>query len=273
MRSSSPSWPARAPWSGTTAPPRTTPSAFPAWSRCRLRPAATWWLSAGRSLRSGTAPRSPSWPRAAPSRVLPARRSSARLLRSASGSQPYPCATRPPRSPRPGPDAVLACGPHGREVALFRALARLLPGGPPGRGVARPEPPFRSCSAVTRRASLPRCNGTRSSAPRRSSGRARRRCWPTPERPAAASSTTSPPRPTPVALVATRCLELDPRDRCARRGAFAPRPSSAPSSSIPKAASSAATAWRSSAGKGGAGTCSPVEWLVLRGAVPLDLGS
>ena len=27
------------------------------------------------------------------------------------------------------PDAVLACGPHGREVALFRALAGLLPGG------------------------------------------------------------------------------------------------------------------------------------------------
>ena len=44
----------------------------------------------------------------------------------------------PPAAIAARPDAVLACGPHGREVALFRALARLLPGGPPGRGVARP---------------------------------------------------------------------------------------------------------------------------------------
>lgn len=78
-----------------------------------------------------------------------------------------------------------------------------------------------------------------------------------------------------VALVATRCLELDPRDppRCARRGACAPRPSSAPSSSIPKAASSAATAWRSSAGKGAPAPARRSSGWFFGVAVPLDLGS
>ena len=170
------------------------------------------------------------------------------------------------------PDAVLACGPHGREVALFRALARLLPGGllggvSPGLA-AFPEllggDPEGFIAAVQWHPELGTSPELGPSSPEmladaRTAGSG--------ELDYVAAQAYA------VALVATRCLELDPRDPLARRGACAPRPSSAPSSSIPKAASSAATAWRSSAGKGGAGTCSPVEWLVLRGAVPLDLGS
>ena len=72
-------------------------------------------------------------------------------------------------------------------------------------------------------ASSPRSSGTRSSAPRRSSGRARRRCWPTPGRPAAASSTTSPPRPTPWRW-SRRAASSSSPGAAARRGACAPRP-------------------------------------------------
>ena len=213
--------PARAPWSGTTAPPRTTSSAFPASSRCPLRRAATWWLSDARSLRFGPAPRSPSWPRAAPSRALPARRSSARLPRSASGSRPSPFATRPPRSPRPGPTRS---SPADRTVGRWHSSA---PWQVSSRvacwaGCRPAWPPFRSCSAVTRRASSPRSSGTRSSAPRRSSGRL-------PEMLADARATGSgeldyvATQAYAMALVATRCLELEP-GAAARRGARAPRP-------------------------------------------------
>jgi len=146
-----------------------------------------------------------------------------------------------------GADAILACGPVEAEIVLFRALARLAP--TRSGAASRPaSPPFPPGWAAIRRACSRPCNGTRSPALRRSSGQARRSWWPTPARARSASLTTSPLRPMRPRSSLVAVSSSNRTTHSARLGDSARRRSSAPSSSIPLPACSAATAFRSCAG-------------------------
>ena len=108
------------------------------------------------------------------------------------------------------PDAVLACRPHGREVAALPRPGRSPPGWAPGRGVARPGRLSELLGGDPEGFIAP-VQWHPGSAPR-GLGPARRRCWPTPRRPATTAARLRR-RPGPaMALVATRCLGLRPRD-------------------------------------------------------------